>query len=411
MRSDESAAAYTKPAKRTAASLFQRPVNPPAEVKKLRDTPLPTQGYVADLADMLGNGKYDAARFSKILGLEAPVEQRMDPSMFTGSAPGSMSLAPTGQYSAPPEPDKKHMYQEPKRKLREQALGEKHGAVKRMTWDEYNALTDRQRAAIDYNSTLVQAVRKDLKMNRTGGYDDVDPEQRDTYDRAVKKTFGRERGSDTYAPETMALLDDLKLEDKSADLDDFLGLKAAITEADLSQLKLAPAQGPVAPGIEGRSKELDAVQEERLELTQNLTQQTMKLQQVMAKSNQVLRDFRTSAAFGRNQAVEMFGGIANKVEPGLGFGTGQFDEMSGKPLDINAYFQHEYNLLADKREDTDKVLQAVQETLTPDELSAFYSYAEIRSNQAEQYGGPLGDTKGVKYRSPEEFRKILGIGK
>ena len=49
--------------------------------------------------------------------------------------------------------------------------------------------------------------------------------------------------------------------------------------------------------------------------------------------------------------------------------------------------------------------------LSPDEYKAFLTYADNRSMQAARYGQNLGDTEGVTYRSPEEFRTLLGLNK
>mgnify|MGYP000370241441 CR=1 FL=1 len=72
-----------------------------------------------------------------------------------------------------------------------------------MTWEDYNALTPLRRSAVDYNTSLTRAVRRDRQMQ-----DEYSPgdQQREAYDKTVARLFGEDGGSDWYAPETVALL-------------------------------------------------------------------------------------------------------------------------------------------------------------------------------------------------------------
>ena len=103
----------------------------------------------------------------------------------------------------------------------------------RMTQEEYDALTPEQRAAVDFNAMLVQAVRTDRHQQEE--YKPSD-EQRAAYDQSVTDMFGQGGGSKMYAPATMAVLGQLGYQDNASDLDDFLRLKAAIKEKDLKRI-------------------------------------------------------------------------------------------------------------------------------------------------------------------------------
>ena len=103
----------------------------------------------------------------------------------------------------------------------------------RLTWDQYNALTPLQRSAVDANEAILQAIEADKADAGKGAVTN------DTwdYDQTVKRLFGAEGGSDTYAPRTVKLLDELGLTDtKRGDLDNYLTGGALISTDDLAGL-------------------------------------------------------------------------------------------------------------------------------------------------------------------------------
>lgn len=103
--------------------------------------------------------------------------------------------------------------------------------VRELTWDQYNALTPRARAAVDANTALVSAVRQDLAAGQNLEAAD------DTYLQGVEALFGKQGGSDTYAPATMQALSQLGLGNtETGDLDQYLRGGALLTEDDLGQL-------------------------------------------------------------------------------------------------------------------------------------------------------------------------------
>lgn len=127
------------------------------------------------------------------------------------------------------------------RKVDARALGSVTG-TKELTWEEYSALSPAKRAAIDANSAIVEAVETD-KANEgksgTGAPED--------YDSTVKELFGKGGGSDTFAPETLALIQKLGLgNNKTGDLDNYLNLTALVTDKDLDTLDTPGAASPRA---------------------------------------------------------------------------------------------------------------------------------------------------------------------
>lgn len=286
---------------------------------------------------------------------------------------------------------------------------EKHrpGDAQPMSWEEYNALTDRQRAAVDFNTLLVQAVRQDRRMNRLGKYDWPSEQAEKTYDKAVERMFGSDGGSKMYAPETLELLNQLKIEDQDADLDDFLKLRTVVTEDDLKYIPKPPGVNPeqTAKIVE----DFTPAQEERWQQTHVLAGSTDAMLAQMAEANHLLSTIRQTGRAATYLGVkDSFGGKARMPEPGLGFGAAQFDE-AGVPQDIHAYFQLKYEQMASKGSDLPLLFGDVEKTLKPEELEEFYRYLDIRTSAADRYRQDLGDERGVKYRSPEEFRAALGI--
>ena len=102
--------------------------------------------------------------------------------------------------------------------------------TEQMSWDEYNALSPRQRAVVDANTALSQAIQNDLA--NANYQQERDPE----YDSRVEALFGSGGGSDTYAPETVALLETLGLKNDRNDLDNYLSLSSLVTADDLAKI-------------------------------------------------------------------------------------------------------------------------------------------------------------------------------
>src|SRR5690606_20013309 len=96
-----------------------------------------------------------------------------------------------------------------------------------MSWDDYNALSPRQRAAVDANTAIINAVNADRSDWEAGRRVEMDG-----YDEALMALFGETGGSDMYAPRTVAVLQQLGLGDTHlasvGDLDDYLNLRALV---------------------------------------------------------------------------------------------------------------------------------------------------------------------------------------
>lgn len=307
-----------------------------------------------------------------------------------------------------------------------------HGPVERMSWDEFQALNPQQQAAVKFNTLLVQAVRRDRKMRRTGAYDDVTPEQLQKYGLAEANVFG-ENGSKKYAPETLAVLQQINLQNFDdlgieTDFDDFLQLRTAITEDDLKHLRpgklekvanlglgWAPDAGkPTTELVPADYSALEGTAETRVVMGDVLATGTAELEEELAKANILLDNWKKTAYIDPNRqaGLQDWGATPRQLQLGMGFGTPTFDRPGGNPTNYDAYFQTVFDKMANAEDDlgVQARLGLAAEALTePGVLQEFYNYIDLRSRNAAEHGLSLGTDENIKYRSPEEFRKLLGL--
>jgi hypothetical protein len=351
------------------------------------------------------------------------VDLELDPEKTSDQSDYSSLLAAYGQSTTPPTlqpgttahalaqgyalargetPDTVQAEQDAEaRQVREEKLEtrreEKHvkpRRAKEMTWDQYEALSPMQRAAVDFNTELVAAREKDLNAD----YEDQSHRQIKRYDKAVERLFGEDGGSVQFAPETIAFLDqvDFKaVEDGiGSDLDDFLGLRTAVSAKDLKTFDVAGGDrfdlGVVASG-----SELD----NKTQLQVHLADNTRDLQESMAKAGTLLQDFGDSVELDRNRAVKFYGGEKDKVNPELGWGT--------DPASL--YFRKIYEAFARDDIDPAETWANFNANIQPEDRDAFFRFADTMSGQARDYRLKLGNVEGAGYRKPEEFRKLLGL--
>jgi hypothetical protein len=138
-----------------------------------------------------------------------------------------------------------------------------------LSWEEYDKLSGDQRAAVDFNTLLVQAREIDLKTDPKW-YSDADKAQ---YAKDVEAIFGPMGGSDTLGVKTVELLKKIDFKAVGQDLDEFLSLERAVSakelknfefsKADLKELENVKVGPPGAPGTSAPAQS----REEQLGLT------------------------------------------------------------------------------------------------------------------------------------------------
>lgn len=275
-----------------------------------------------------------------------------------------------------------------------------------LTPEQYNKMTPRQRAAVDFNTLLANAVENDLSKQGKYGESITDP-QRKKYDEIVESMFGKDRGSDLYAPETVAVLrnvfdasggaDNLRSNmDSLADLDDFLGLKVAITEDDL---------GALAKGTEanvGRGSILSRQNMGRSDIVNDIADQAYKMQTVLAKGGDLLQTFSATAQRNLMGEVEQYGGTPTAPKAAPGYGTGEVD----------ALFDQYFTYLADADPSAPKpadFIADLESQVGAEGIKEFFNYADNRSRTALEFGQDLAKVQGHEYRTAEDFRRRLGL--
>jgi hypothetical protein len=290
-------------------------------------------------------------------------------------------------------------------KQEEEARTYRARVAKEMSWDDYLGLTDRARAAVDFNTMLVQARQKDLRSD----YEPTD-QQREVYDRTVGRMFGKEGVSETFAPETVAMLNDINFEATDQrrfdDLDDFLGLSAALTAKDIDKIGKLKPPDPVIGGGTGAAMDqslgglvqADVPNETLSQVATTLAAGTAQMQQAMTRGNQVLENWKQVAAGARNESVGFYGGIANKVAaPDIRVGGSN-----------DSYFAMAYDTLADASNGPE-VVELIRKDLGDKDFKKFLAYADTKTQYSLDQSVGLGSDPAVQYRSPDEFRQVLGL--
>jgi hypothetical protein len=266
---------------------------------------------------------------------------------------------------------------------------DKPAVAKELTWERYNDLPALQRAAVDFNTLLVQAREKDLKNQDS--YDPSKQEKR-RYDRKTEKMFGEDGTSEIYAPETFGLLQQLEFEpEKNVDLDEFLSLKAAVSAKDLKGF--ATKEDPLKTMIEPRTEQFD--------LGQEMAVETRQLQATMAKTTGLLQNFHERVALARNDYTDFYGGKPTKGEMPLGLGGGELDTT----------FKSAFEYLADRATgmDANTLPEFLAKGSTPEQREAFIRYVDDRTKTANRYDLDIGADDSNRYLNAEQIRAMFGL--
>lgn len=297
-----------------------------------------------------------------------------------------------------------------RKKARADALGISAGALtttppelKQLTEEAYYNLSPKQRAAVDFNTMLSTATAKD-KRRDLDREDDVARGERMVYDRTVEKMFGKGHGSDLYAPETVAVLRQLNITDKAADLDDYLDMKVAITSKDLKEISSTPVPNQV---IEGRAPEEDTL---RLQILDRHVVATQDLQEKLLKGKQMVQDFQTEAARAREDRLARMGTaspLATRGAPGFGSNRPEFDDFLRQGFEKLS--------VAKGPEETSQVLDAIKKDMAyeGDDFGIFAEYVDDRTSNARFYGAELGtgNESVKKWKPAERYRELLGLSR
>jgi len=114
-----------------------------------------------------------------------------------------------------------------------------------LSWKKYDKLSPDQKAAVDFNTRLVEARELDLQLGQSGK--SLTPEKLEQYKSDVQTMFGSEGGSDTTAIHTVELLKSIDFQAVGQDLDEYLSLERTVDADQLKTFKLS--EDPVVQGV------------------------------------------------------------------------------------------------------------------------------------------------------------------
>lgn len=107
-----------------------------------------------------------------------------------------------------------------------------------LTWEQYDALNEDQKRAIDWNTLFLDAREQDLGKSRPS----PDEETRKKYDEDIASMFGEKGGTEVYAPETVALLKQINFSAVGQDIDEYLSLDRLVSMDELKDFKINTAE-------------------------------------------------------------------------------------------------------------------------------------------------------------------------
>lgn len=248
--------------------------------------------------------------------------------------------------------------------------------TRKLSWDEYNALNPRQRAAVDANTALYEAVAADRAAATNGMKGDA------AYQKRVTDLFGANGGSDTYAPNTVALLEKLGLGNKLGDLDRVLDLNSLVNENDLTSIPADVAsQMSAAPGAAVRGA--TAVRQHNAQVFSESALANLGAALGEGRGFRELNDPNTPVGFTPDAAPGTADARLNQLFDVMATGELNNDELN----QTVAAFESEYGL------NSQAIFDYLEKRLRKNETDAALGHA-----------APLGSVEGLQYLDPAAFR-------
>lgn len=319
-----------------------------------------------------------------------------------------------------PDPSKPHAEPKPAKP------GDNKPSARRtyqLTWDEYNKLSDEQRAAVDFNTILVEAREKDLNAEYNA------PEKKqERYFEDVEEMFGEGRGTETYAPELMGVLSDMDFKgDGETDFDDLLNLDTAVSMKQLKNFsfdrEVRPPQVPDSPEVTRLRQMISPGGAGGLAPDQRAAVYTRNVQEAMAKAGEVLQSWRMTAARSRMQEVLRYGGDPTKLRKARGYGDYVFTDADGDGYDDEFTFdevaQDSLGALTNRKYDPAGTVDFIAGLSAKDQQDIL-RYIDEQTKVASEFGiYPLGTeptTRGKgknktteKLNRPRAVRRSVGL--
>lgn len=222
--------------------------------------------------------------------------------------------------------------------------GQVQGRFEEMTWEEYNSLDPETRAAVDANTLLRDAVDKDTALvtqfdsNKDGRLSYAEGRKHyaakddknygnnyhRVFNRGVNVDNNRTQASEvgelndlTYAPNTLAVLNMLDLNDKKGVIDDYLNGTAFINADDISEKRHVRKEGKTSHTYDAGGR--DALNVAVTEGMQRVTQEF--------DTGNAFVDGEQQALSIENASAEKFGQLVESLRSGMSAGN-SFDHLT-----------------------------------------------------------------------------------
>lgn len=280
-----------------------------------------------------------------------------------------------------------------------------------LSWESYQAMSSDQKAAVDFNTLLVEAREKDLAKKWT-----LAPEEQAEYDKRVKKIFGQGGTSKQIAPNTVKLLATLDFEAVGQDLDQYLSLERGFTMEDLDSFKLDKDKVKQLIEVNVGTQETQAqgsktmadyaavrTPENVAALDADLVARSAKMiAEKMQQANYAIANFDPAVI------NPLFNPTAAPGVAPLGYGD-PASRATAYDQQMESWLQKAYAELQHPAGSVDRVFGEMQEyQFTPEDRQLFLDYVNQRSLTEQQYG--LAEDTNTQMRSADEIRKLVGIG-
>jgi hypothetical protein len=263
-------------------------------------------------------------------------------------------------------------------------LGEQESAA--LTWEAYDALSSDQKAAVDYNTLLVQARESDLGKSVY-----LNEADRAAYDETVTKLFGEGRGSDALAPATVDLLSKLDMNLVGQDLDEYLSLERGIDTTELANFKFSDEDvktlGTLVNGTEPTYEQVRAPENIAAIDTASIQKAQQLIKTALTSPEALTYDF-SSLMFGPSADLQLAG------QPPMGFGTEATQWVNPKDAELNNWFQKALTTLG-AQDPTQYGVPAGADPMnwlledlngTPEQTQQFLDYVQSQVDLIGQYG-------------------------
>lgn len=296
-----------------------------------------------------------------------------------------------------------------------------------LTWEEYDKLSDADRAVVDFNGDFLEARAKDFE-NKKVYEKTATPEQKAKYDEDLANIFGGRGGSETYAPNVLSLLKSVDFDAVGQDLDEYLNLDRLVTADEMDILKDTTKPRDYGSYI-GPSTAIDEVTYKEIRQPENLAaidrvlteQYAAQITKVMEDGYLRLKDVQASMESSRSAQTLGYGGVGYNapvtpgfpvvVTPGSPEATTE-PQLLSKDQQMGLMRRGVYEFAIDKKnKDSSPMFQWLTENkFTEADRSSLWEYVRERLAQDKEYGVPDMIQKNIpERRTYDETEKFLGM--